>query len=137
MNEQSNEEQLNEEQRIKQSKKFDLEERLIDFAVSIIKFAEKMPRTISGIHLGNQLLRSGTSPALNYGEARSGESRNDFVHKMKVCLKELRESYNCLRIIHRAEIARERNMNVYLIDECNQLISIFIKSINTASNKKP
>ena len=76
-------------------KKYDLEERLIDFAVSIIKLVEDLPNTKSGNHLGGQLLRSGTSPSLNYGEAKSGESKNDFVHKMKVCLKELRESHNC------------------------------------------
>jgi four helix bundle protein len=85
-------------------KKFDLEERLIDFAVEVIKFIETLPNTKAAVHLGGQLLRSGTSPSLNYGEARSGESKNDFVHKMKVCLKELRESHNCLRIMHRANI---------------------------------
>lgn len=73
-------------------KKHDLEDRLIDFAVSIIEFVESLPSTKSAQHLGGQLFRSGTSPSLNYGEAKSGESKNDFVHKMKVCLKELRES---------------------------------------------
>src|SRR5450759_2099915 len=90
-------------------KKYDLEERLIDFAVSIIKLVENLPNTKSGNHLGGQLLRSGTSPSLNYGEAKSGESKNDFVHKMKVCLKELRESHNCLRIILRAKISPDEH----------------------------
>ena len=85
-------------------KKYDLEDRLIDFAVAIINFVEKLPNTKSANHLGGQILRSGTSPSLNYGEARIAESRNDFIHKMKVCLKELRESYNCLRILQRAGI---------------------------------
>ena len=84
--------------------KFDLEDRLIDFAVVIINFVETLPNRKAANHLGGQLLRSGTSPTLNYGEARSAESRNDFIHKMKICLKELRESYNCLRIFHRAGI---------------------------------
>jgi four helix bundle protein len=114
-------------------KKFDLEDRLIDFAVAIIKFVESLPVSKSAIHLGGQLLRSGTSPSLNYGEAKSGESRNDFIHKMKVCLKELRESHNCLKIMHRAGICCSEKEVLSLIQECNELISIFVKSINTAT----
>jgi four helix bundle protein len=114
-------------------KKFDLDDRLIDFAVEIIKIVEKLPDSKSSTHLGGQLLRSGTSPSLNYGEAKSGESKNDFIHKMKICLKELRESYNCLRIIHRAGIYGSEQEVLELIQECNELISIFVKSINTAS----
>ncbi len=116
-------------------KKYDLEERLIDFAVAIINFVESLPNTKAANHLGGQLLRSGTSPTLNYGEARSAESRNDFVHKMKVCLKELRETYNCLRILHRAGIYISEEQVKSLIVECDELISIFVKSISTASNK--
>ena len=117
-------------------KKYDLEDRLIDFAVAIINFVEKLPNTKSANHLGGQILRSGTSPSLNYGEARSAESRNDFIHKMKVCLKELRESYNCLRILHRARIYESEELIKSLIKECDELISIFVKSISTASTKK-
>ena len=69
-------------------RKFDLEERLIDFAVAAIKIAEILPKTYAGSHLAGQLTRSGSSPALNYGEVQSAESRNDFIHKMKVALKE-------------------------------------------------
>jgi four helix bundle protein len=116
-------------------KKYDLEDRLIDFAVSVIEFIESLPNTKSANHLGGQLLRSGTSPSLNYGEARGGESKNDFIHKMKVCLKELRESHNCLKILHRAKIYKDENLALYLIEECNELISIFVKSILTASEK--
>jgi len=116
-------------------KKRDLEDRLIDFAVSIIKLVESLPDTKSANHLGNQLLRSGTSPSLNYGEAKSGESRNDFVHKMKVCLKELRETHNCLRIIHKGKISSDEELVLYLIKECNELISIFVTSIITATKK--
>jgi four helix bundle protein len=114
-------------------KKYDLEDRLIDFAVSVIKLVESLPNTRSANHLGGQLLRSGTSPSLNYGEAKSSESKNDFIHKMKVCLKELRESYNCLRIIDRAKISSDDQLVLYLIKECNELISIFVKSIVTAT----
>ena len=117
-------------------KKFDLEERLIDFAVSIILFVESLPNTKATTHLGGQLLRSGTSPSLNYGEAKAAESRSDFVHKMKVCLKELRESHNCLRILYKAKIYKSEQQIKDLISECNELISIFVKSINTASKGK-
>ena len=134
-----NEEQLNEEhpneekQNAMKEKKIDLDDRLIDFAVEIIKIIEKLPESKSSAHLGGQLLRSGTSPSLNYGEAKSGESKNDFIHKMKICLKELRESFNYLRIIHRAGIYGSEQEVLELIQECNELISIFVKSINTAS----
>lgn len=114
-------------------KKYDLDDRLIDFAVSIINVIEKLPNSKSAAHLGGQLLRSGTAPSLNYGEAKSGESKNDLIHKMKVCLKELRESYNCLRILHRAKIYRTEQEVLDLITECNELISIFVKSIITAN----
>lgn len=73
--------------------KHDLEERLINFAVLIIEIVESMPDTKAANHLAGQLLRSGTSPALNYGEAQSGESRKDFIHKIKIALKELRNQY--------------------------------------------
>ena len=120
---------------VKSEKKYDLEDRLIEFAVSVIELVESLPNTKSANHLGGQLLRSGTSPSLNYGEAKSGESKNDFIHKMKVCLKELRESYNCLRILHRAKKYKKENDIVDLIKECNELISIFVKSIVTANRK--
>ena len=120
---------------VKSEKKYDLEDRLIEFAVSVIELVESLPNTKSANHLGGQLLRSGTSPSLNYGEAKSGESKNDFIHKMKVCLKELRESYNCLRIIQRAKISPDEQLVIYLINECNELISIFVKSIVTATKK--
>jgi four helix bundle protein len=120
---------------VKNEKRHDLEDRLIDFAVSVINLVESLPNTKSVNHLGGQLLRSGTSPSLNYGEAKSGESKNDFIHKMKVCLKELRESYNCLRIIQRANISPDEQLVIYLIKECNELISIFVKSIVTATKK--
>ncbi len=79
--------------------KFDLEDRLIAFAVLIIKITESLNNTKAGNHIAGQLVRSGTSPALQYGEAQSAESRNDFIHKLKILLKELRESLVALKII--------------------------------------
>jgi len=85
-----------------------LEDRLIDFAVLIIEIVNEMPNTKAGNHLSGQLVRSGTSPALNYGEAQSAESRKDFIHKIKVVLKELRESFVCLKIIYKARLFKKK-----------------------------
>jgi four helix bundle protein len=117
------------------NKKFDLDERLIDFAVEVIFFTESLPNTKAANHLGGQLLRSGSSPSLNYGEVQGAESQRDFIHKMKVCLKELRESYNNLRILRKAKIPLKLEEVEVLISECNELISIFVASIHTASKK--
>ncbi len=117
-------------------KKFDLEERLIEFAAQIIKFTERMISSKSGNHLANQLLRSGTSPALNYGEAQSGESRKDFIHKFKVILKELRETLIGLKIVERAMLHQDHAFLSRVKDECNQLISIFVKSVSTAERNR-
>jgi four helix bundle protein len=117
------------------NKPFDLEDRLIDFAVKVIKLTEQFPITFAGKHLGGQLVRSGSSPALHYGEAQSAESRNDFIHKMKVCAKELKETFSCLKWIHKMEwISCEKIES--LLNENNQLISIFVKSIDTARKNK-
>ncbi len=112
--------------------KRDLEERLIRLAVVIIEIVESMPNTKASNHLGGQLLRSGTSPALNYGEAQSGESRNDFIHKIKIVLKELRETLVCLKIIYRTGLySSEEKLNVGL-KETDELVAIFVKSTKTA-----
>jgi four helix bundle protein len=115
-----------------QPAEFDLEDRLIDFAVRIIKMAPSLPKNTIGRHIAGQLLRSGTSPAPNYGEAQSAESRADFIHKMKVSLKELRETRIWLLMIVRADLINPVSKLEALIDENNQLISIFVKSVNTA-----
>ena len=113
-------------------KKSDLEGRLIDFAVLIIEIVNELPNTKAGNHLSGQLVRSGTSPALNYGEAQSGESRKDFVHKIKVVLKELRETFICLKIIDKATLYENKNKLNVALEENNELISIFVKSVETA-----
>lgn len=76
-------------------RKFNLDERLIEFASAIIDIAEALPKTLAGNHIAGQLTRSGTAPCLHYGEAQGAQSRNDFIHKMDISLKELRETYNC------------------------------------------
>ena len=109
----------------------ELEDRLIDFAVTVIGLVESMPNTKAGGHIAGQLLRSGTSPAPNYGEARSAESRRDFIHKMKISLKELRETMIWLKIISRKHLATEQVVS-NAISECNELIAIFVSSTRTA-----
>ena len=112
--------------------KFNLEERLIDFSVLIIDIINELPNTKAGNHLAGQLVRSGTSSALNYGEAQSAESRKDFVHKLKVVLKELRESFICLKIIFRAKLHSSEENIQKAINESDELISIFVRSVETA-----
>lgn len=112
-------------------KKYNLEERLIDFAVLILKVAEALPRNYVGKHLGSQITQSGTSPALNYGEAQGAESPTDFLHKIKICLKELRETQINLKIIKRKPILQGELMTAAL-NENGQLVAIFTKSVQTA-----
>jgi four helix bundle protein len=117
---------------------FDLEDRLIDFAVRIIRIAESLPKTKIGNHIAGQLIRCGTSPAPNYGEAQSAESRSDFIHKIKICLKELRETKVWLRMIVRGNLLKSKSKLESDIHENDELISIFMASIKTAKqNKKP
>ena len=97
--------------------KFNLEDRLVDFSVLIIDISKQLPNTKSGNHLSSQIVRSGTSVSLNYGEAQSGESRKDFIHKIKVVLKELRETYVALKIIHKAKLYKnEAKIILYCIN---------------------
>ncbi len=112
--------------------KYNLEERLIEFAVMIIGITESLANTRAGNHLAGQLVRSGTSPALQYGEAQSAESKNDFIHKLKILLKELRESLVALKIIKKTLLSGKMSLTEQGIVECNELISIFVKSVETA-----
>ena len=108
-----------------------LEDRLVDFAVRVIGVVEALPTDRAGKHIGGQLIRSGTSPASNYTEAQSGESRKDFIHKMKIALKELRETSVWLKIIERKPLCSPERL-APLLEECNELIAIFVTSIKTA-----
>ena len=117
-------------------KPINLEDRLIQFSVDIILMCNKIEKSFASEHLAKQLIRSATSSALNYGEARSGESTNDFLHKMKICLKELRESFINLKIQKGAELISDVDLLNKLLKENDELISIFVASIKTASIKK-
>ncbi|TVQ14956.1 MAG: four helix bundle protein [Balneolaceae bacterium] len=111
----------------------ELENRLIQFAVLTAEIISEMPDTKVANHLSNQLVKSGTSPALNYGEAQGAESHKDFIHKMSVALKELRESNICLEIIKRTKSYESETLLKSAISESNELISIFYRSIQTAT----
>ncbi len=113
-------------------KNFDLEKRLVDFSVRILEIANTMSQSRAGLHLSGQLIRSGTSPALNYGEAQAAESRKDFIHKIKIILKELRESFVCLKIIHESKLSKSEENLSWALNECDELIAIFVKSSKTA-----
>lgn len=113
--------------------KNDLEERIIDFAVRVIQLGENIKRTYAGIHLRGQLIRAGSSAALNYGEAQSAESRRDFIHKLKVTLKELRETNVNLKIVYRLKIFKDSLEIHWALNEVNELISIFVASATTAT----
>ncbi len=112
-----------------------MEDRLIEFASQVIDVVEALPQTSAGKHIGGQMLRSGTSPALNYGEAQAAESRSDFIHKMKICLKELRETLVCQKIIVKRKWFPEGKLD-FLLAENNELVAIFIASTKTAVSKK-
>ncbi len=118
------------------NKKYDLEDRLIQFSLLIIEIVEILPTNKVGNHIAGQLIRSGTSPAFNYGEAQVAESRNDFIHKMKICLKELKETQIALQIIRRKPLVADLEKVDKTITECKELISIFVKSIETARKNK-
>jgi four helix bundle protein len=117
-------------------RKYDLEERLIEFAVRIIGVVESLPNTRAGNHIAGQLIRCGTSPAPNYGEAQSAESRNDFIHKIKIVLKELRETKIWLNIIQHKKLTKGSDKVNTLTIECDELISIFVASVKTAQKNK-
>jgi len=114
------------------AREFDLQDRLIAYAVRIIKLSEALPESRAGKHVSSQILRSGTSPAPNYGEAQSAESRADFIHKLKVALKELRETSIWLKIVAQAGLIQRAAALGSLLEETDELISILFKSIDTA-----
>lgn len=110
--------------------KYDLEDRFIKFSIRVIELSEKLPKSYAGIHFAKQIVRSGSSPAFQYAEAASAESRKDFIHKLKIGLKELRETFVCLKIIKRKPLLESRDLD-WLLTECNELIAILNKSITT------
>jgi four helix bundle protein len=112
--------------------KYDLEERLLEYSASIVRLIEQLSNTRAGNHVAGQLLRSGTAALPNHGEAQAAESSADFIHKMKISLKELRESYRCLLLIRRVPLTEAEADVSDLINETDELIRIFVKSIQTA-----
>jgi len=112
-----------------------LSDRLLDFAVEVIKITDALPDTVAGRHVGGQLIRAGTSCGSNYEEACGAESRSDFAHKMSIVLKELKESRFWLRLISRTEMLTPNRIEPVL-DECQQLCAIVAKSILTAKRRR-
>ncbi len=118
-----------------QAKRYNLEERLLDYSVRIIRIAEALPPTKAGRHVADQLLRCGTSPLANHGELQGAESRKDFIHKLGLCLKEIREARRWLRLIHRVPLLSPKKVEP-LLNETEALIKIFAKSIRTAEKNQ-
>jgi len=112
----------------------DLETRLLEYAVRIIKVVESLPRTLAGRHIANQLIRSATSVGAHYEEAQGAESREDFVHKLQIGLKELRESNYWLRLVIQARILPPERMTE-ILDESGQLRAMLSKAVATAKGK--
>ena len=112
-------------------KAFDLDERFINYSVEVIRFTENLPKTNTGLYFSDQIMRAVASAALNYSESQSAESRKDFIHKIKVSLKELREAYSGLRIVMRLSKNPSDKID-WIIKEGNELISILVKSVKTA-----
>ena len=110
-----------------------LEDRLVRFTIDIINLTEEFPNTKIGLELKGQLVRSAPSVSLNYGEAQGAESRKDFIHKLKVVLKELRETHVNLKIVNGINLVKSVEKLKYLIKEANELISIIVTSIRTAT----
>jgi len=111
---------------------YNLEDRLLEFAANIIELTESLPNTRAGNHIAGQLLRSGTSSLSNHGEVEAAESRRDFLHKLRICLKELRETKRWLRLAHRVKNFGPRANLVICLNEVEELIRIFVASIRTA-----
>jgi four helix bundle protein len=112
--------------------KYDLEERFISFGLLIMEVVELLPKNTIGNHVGSQLIRSGTSPAYNYGEAQAAESRNDFIHKMRICFKELKETHIGLQFIIRKPLISNNEILKKAEKECMELNLIISKSLSTA-----
>ena len=110
--------------------KYDFEKRLLNFTVSVVRLADSIPNTKAGNHIAGQLLRCGTSPLANHGEVEVAESRKDFLHKLRICLKQLRETWRWLRLIGRLELTQSAQLREPLT-EVEELIRIFAASIRT------
>jgi four helix bundle protein len=125
-----------EEEEMMGEKVFDLEDRLLDYSAEIVRTVEELPRTLAGSHVARQLLGLGTSPFAHHGEAQSAESRRDFIHKMSVCLKELREANRWLWLIHRVSLLHPVSRVDPMLQETSERIRIFDASVRTAERNE-
>ena len=114
---------------------YNLEERLLEYAVRIIRLVDALPATKAGRHVADQLLRCGTSPLANHGELQGAESRKDFIHKLGICLKEIREAQRWLRLIHKVPLLAPAKIQP-LLAETDALIRIFVASLRTAEKNR-
>src|ERR1035437_7525303 len=115
--------------------KYELEERLLEYAARVIRLVEQLPDSRAGNHVAGQLLRSGTSPLPNHGAAQAEESRTDLVHKLKMCHKKLGNSRRWLRLIQRVPLLKPALVEP-LVEETEELIRIFAASLRTAATRK-
>jgi four helix bundle protein len=111
---------------------YDLEDRLLEFAANIVELTESLPNTRAGNHIAGQLLRSGTSSLSNHGEVEAAESRRDFLHKLRICLKVLGETRRWLRLVSRLKKLGSPANVVTCLNEVEELTRIFVASIRTA-----
>jgi four helix bundle protein len=114
---------------------YDLEDRLLEYSVQIIKVVDQVPSTRTGNHVAGQLLRAGTSAYPNHGEAQAAESPKDFIHKLRISLKELRETQRWLRLLRRLALVKKSDLLDDAIKETEELIKIFFPSIKTVDIK--
>jgi four helix bundle protein len=119
----------------RQQASYDLEERLLEYSVRIIRLVDALPATKAGRHVADQLLRCGTSPLANHGELQGAESRKDFIHKLGICLKEIREAQRWLRLIHEVPLVAPAKIQP-LLAETDALIRIFVASLRTAEKNR-
>ena len=117
-------------------RKYDLEDRLLDYAARIVQLIDALPRTRAANHVADQLLRSGTAPLSHHGEAQAAESRDDFIHKLSLALKELKESRRWLRLIEKTRMAKDVRTVEPLLAETEELVRIFGASIRTSRSRK-
>ncbi|MCF8056261.1 MAG: four helix bundle protein [Desulfocapsa sp.] len=115
---------------------YDLEERLLEYSVRIIKLVEQLKNSRTGNHVAGQVLRSGTSPYPNHGEAQAAESPKDFIHKLRISLKELRETQRWLKLIEKVPLVERPDLMEEILQETEELIRIFVTSIKTAEKNK-
>ena len=113
-------------------RKYDLEDRLVDYTCRMIDVVEALPNTRAGNYIAGQLIKSSHSPTFNYGEAQAAESTKDFIHKMGVVLKELKECRTALKVIIKKEIIKPIVKLEGVYKETEELIAIMAKSILTA-----